>query len=80
MSHGLNPSGANILDDATFSSDLQDGISNAETVPHQLVLACAVNMAGLAGGPSAAHHIAALGVMTIVALANFLTVALRRLL
>ncbi len=41
---------------------------------------CAANMAGLAGGPPAAHHIAALGVMTIAALANFLTVALRRLL
>ena len=44
------------------------------------VALCAVNVAGLAGGPSAAHHIAALGVMIIAALANFLTLALRRLL
>ena len=41
---------------------------------------CVANVAGLAGGPSAAHHIAALGVMVIAALTNFLTVAFRKLL
>ena len=41
---------------------------------------CAANVAGFAGGPAAAHHVAALFSLIVAALLNFLTIALRRLL